>query len=93
MKINTNKERREEKRKEEKRREEKRKEEKKREEKRREEKRARTHPPPSTDRQLITVAFGASPPSKISSQPMILRPLLLINFSIREMKYDSSYLP
>ena len=41
--------------------------------------------PPLTPRQLITAAFSASPPSRISSQPMILRPLEVTNLSIRLM--------
>ena len=34
----------------------------------------------------ITVAVGETPPSRISSQPMILRPRLLTKRSIRFMK-------
>ena len=42
--------------------------------------------PPSVPRQDMTVACGARPPSRISSQPMSRRPLALRNFSIRRMK-------
>ena len=38
--------------------------------------------PPFSPRHDITVALGASPPSRISSQPMIWRPWSLRNFSI-----------
>src|SRR5437879_2699290 len=39
--------------------------------------------PPSTPRQDMTTAFGASPPSRISSQPTSLRPCAVRNSSIR----------
>ena len=42
--------------------------------------------PPEIPCQLITVAFGAKPPSKISSQPMIDLPFLFTNFSILWIK-------
>ena len=42
--------------------------------------------PPSTPLHDMTVALGANPPSRISSQPMMLRPLLLMYFSIRVTK-------
>ncbi len=42
--------------------------------------------PPLMPRQDMTVALGAKPPSNISSQPMICRPLLLRKRSMRRMK-------
>src|SRR2546422_7907771 len=39
--------------------------------------------PPSTPRQDMTTAFGASPPSRISSHPTSLRPCAVRNSSIR----------
>ena len=39
--------------------------------------------PPCSPRQAITVALGARPPSRISSQPMSLRPWSFRNFSMR----------
>ena len=54
--------------------------------------RAASIPPPSP-RQDITVAFGAKPPSSVSSQPIIRRPCSFKNFSawqiIKLCKYSS----
>src|SRR5438067_11603561 len=41
--------------------------------------------PPAVPRHDITVAFGASPPSRISSQPTSRRPFAFRNRSIRRM--------
>ena len=46
--------------------------------------------PPAEPRHDITVALGATSPSRISSQPIIWRPLLLGSFSIRVITMDSA---
>ena len=42
--------------------------------------------PPVSPRQLMTMALGARPPSRISSHPMMVLPLPLTNNSILRMK-------